>query len=143
MSLDSVLASLRPELADKARVHMDRCWKKGLALAITSGWRSPAEQMTLFRLGRQQTLDGLWHIADPSKVVTNAMPDRAPHCRGAAYDVVPLVKEKAAWDRLDLFQAIADCAQGLGLVWGGSWPKFKDLPHFELEGWRSLPLKEK
>ena len=83
---------------------------------------------------------GIWSVTDHGITVTNAMPDKAPHCRGAAYDLCPLVNEKPAWDRLDLFQAIASFAPP-GLTWGGSW-KFRDLPHFELPNWRDLPLKD-
>lgn len=143
MSIDHVLVGLLPELAEKAREHLRRCAEKQIAVALTSGWRSPQEQMALYEKGREINSAGVWHVIDPRLVVTNAMPSQAPHCRGAAYDMVPIVNEKAAWDRLDLFQAIADCAHDLGLVWGGSWTRFKDMPHFELPYWRGLPLKEK
>lgn len=143
MSIESVLSGLLPELAEKAREHLRRCDVKGIHIALTSGWRSPEQQIALYMKGREKGPDGQFHIIRPHEVVTNAMPSQAPHCRGAAYDVCPVVNEKAAWDRLDLFQAIADCAHDLGLTWGGSWPRFKDLPHFELPYWRSLPLKEK
>jgi peptidoglycan L-alanyl-D-glutamate endopeptidase CwlK len=123
---------LLPELAAKAKLHRAACAARGLSIVFTSGWRSPEEQTKLYAQGR--TL--------PGHIVTNALPEKAPHCRGAAYDLVPIFDEQAAWDRLDLFQAAADFARGLGLVWGGTWPKLKDLPHFELPGWRELPLKE-
>jgi len=141
VSLDAVLAGLLPDLAARARLHLSRCSAKGIQIAVTSGWRSPVEQIALYAKGRARTAQG-WVVTDQRVIVTNALPDKAPHCRGAAYDVCPIVNEKAAWDRLDLFQAVADAAPP-GLVWGGSWRNFKDLPHYELPNWRDLPLKEK
>jgi peptidoglycan L-alanyl-D-glutamate endopeptidase CwlK len=141
MNLESVLAGLLPELAALARLHLGRCSARGITVALTSGWRSPMEQIALYAKGRARTPTG-WVVTDQRVIVTNALPDKAPHCRGAAYDICPIVAERAAWDRLDLFQAVADAAPP-GLVWGGSWPRFKDLPHYELPSWRSLPLKEK
>lgn len=136
------LAGVLPALQDLARQHLLRCEAKGLTVVVTSGWRSPQEQMDCYSKGRRMNLSGVWEIVKPGEIVTHAMPAQAPHCRGAAYDVCPIVAEKCAWDRLDLFQAIADCAAGLPLVWGGRFQNFKDLPHYELPTWRALPLKE-
>lgn len=157
--VEEKIVQLHKDLQPKLRQHLSRCQSKGVSVALTSGWRSPQEQWAIYARGREQrtaqgfvvtpsdpdyfTLKGgTWVVVDHSKVVTNATPEHAPHCRGAAYDLCPVVNERAAWDRLDLFQMIADCATGLGLTWGGSWPKFKDMPHFELPNWRGLPLKE-
>ena len=135
------LSGLLPEMRVVAILHLARIEARGLTAIVTSGWRSPQEQVALYEQGRKLDALGIWQVDDHAHVVTNALPARAPHCRGAAYDLCPIVAEKCAWDRLDLFQAIADCARGLPLVWGGSW-KFKDLPHFEMPNWRDLPLKE-
>jgi len=141
MSLEDVLGKLLPELAGLCRLHLDRCERRGIKIAVTSGWRSPDEQTALYAKGRVYE-NGVWRVVDQRIIVTNALPDKAPHCRGAAYDIVPVIAEKPAWDRLDMFQAVADQAKGLPLVWGGSWQRFKDLPHYELPNWRDLPLKE-
>jgi len=126
-----------------ASIHLRRCELRGIVVIVTSGWRSPDEQMNLFAKGRQMDpATGVWNIVDRRLVVTNAMPNEAPHCRGAAYDICPLVAEKPAWDRLDLFQAVAECRPS-ELAWGGAWQgNFKDHPHFELFNWRNLPLKD-
>jgi len=83
-----------------------------------------------------------WVVVRPHEIVTFALPDSAPHCKGAAYDIAPLVNEIPAWHRLDLFQAVADLSIGLSLVWGGHWDRIKDLPHYELPGHREMPIKE-
>jgi len=137
------LAGLLATFLPTALLHLARCERRGVAVLVTSGWRSPIEQMNLFSRGRcLNPVTGVWVVSDQAQVVTNAMPDKAPHCRGAAYDFCPLVDERPAWGRLDLFQVIADCSVGLGLTWGGSWLKIKDMPHFELPTWRDLPIKE-
>lgn len=141
MSLDKLLSGLLPELAAKARIHLARCDGKGIGVAVTSGWRTPTEQLALYAKGRARTPDG-WVVLRPHEIVTFATPEHAPHCKGAAYDIVPIVDEMPAWHRLDLFQAVADLSLGLGLVWGGHWDRIKDLPHYELPGWRELPIKE-
>lgn len=143
MSLDRLLAELIPECADLCRRHLAACHNVGIELAVTAGFRTPAEQMALYTKGRlyNATAEG-WTVVDPKRVVTNALPVYAPHCRGAAYDVVPIVEEKARWDRIDLFTRVGEIGEELGLTWGGRWPKLKDMPHFELPGWKLLPFKE-
>lgn len=135
-----IIEGLLPELAELAREHRRRAENLGLDIVFTAGARTAAEQTALFGKGRVQDVQGVWHVMDPRKVVTNALPAQAPHCRRAAYDLVPIVAEKAAWDRLDLFAELGRIGKELGLTWGGDWPKLKDMPHFELPGWRSFPL---
>lgn len=136
---DLLIEGLRPELAALARQHRARAHALGIDVVFTAGARTAAEQTALFAKGR--VLDGgTWQVTDPHKIVTNAMPAQAPHCRAAAYDLVPIVDERAAWDRLDLFAELGRIGKELGLTWGGDWPKLKDMPHFELPGWRSFPM---
>src|SRR5437868_3369367 len=136
---DLIIEGLHLDLQPKAREHRRRCETRGIELLFTAGARSWAEQMKLFEQGRAASPHG-WVVVDAAKVVTNATPEHAPHCRLAAYDVVPIVKERPAWDRLDLFAEVGRIGKELGLVWGGDWPKLKDCPHFELPNWRELPL---
>lgn len=134
-----IIESLHVELQPLARTHRDVAHHLGLDIIFTAGRRTWAEQMAAYGKGRSMTPHG-WIVSDPAKLVTFALPEQAPHCRGAAYDIVPIVKERAAWDRLDLFAELGRIGKELGLVWGGDWPKLKDCPHFELPGWRSLPM---
>lgn len=143
MKPEEIIAGLLPEVAFKAREHLAKCFALGIDLLVTSGWRSSAQQMVEFTKGRVfNATQGIWHVVEPKRVSTNAMPDHAPHCRGAAYDLVPVVNGHAAWDNLELFQRVGEVGEKLGLVWGGRWPKLKDMPHFEIPNWRGLPLKE-
>lgn len=137
---DLLINGLHAELAPKARIHRERAHLMGIDIVFTAGFRSPQEQFALFQKGRGMDAGGVWHVTDPHLVITNAMPSQGPHCRRAAYDVVPIVNERAAWDRLDLFAELGRIGKELGLVWGGDWPKLKDMPHFELPGWRLLEM---
>jgi peptidoglycan L-alanyl-D-glutamate endopeptidase CwlK len=135
-----LIEGLHVDLQPKAREHRHRAHVLGIDIVFTAGRRTFAEQIDAYRKGRAQSPDG-WHVIDPAKVVTQALPEHAPHCRGAAYDLVPIVHERAAWDRLDLFAELGRIGRELGLAWGGDWPRMRDMPHFELPYWRSLPLE--
>lgn len=135
MNRAELINQLHPQLQPLALEHARRAETAGIAIVFTSGFRSPAEQQALFEKGRTNSA-----VSNPREVVTNATPEHAPHCRRAAYDLVPIIAEKAAWDRVDLFAKLGAIGKDLGLVWGGDWPKLKDMPHFELPGWRLLPF---
>jgi hypothetical protein len=153
-------AGLRPELATLARKHRDACRAAHLHVQFESGYRAPAVQDALYRHGRQLTEHG-WVVVDPHAVVTNATADRSPHCRGAAYDLWLLfghagedhlrnatMDPKDGWGPAEIEQqttlwgAVVRIGTELGLVAGASWPRLRDFPHFEIKGWRELPLKE-
>jgi peptidoglycan L-alanyl-D-glutamate endopeptidase CwlK len=135
-----LIEGLHADMQPKAREHRKRANAMGIDIVFTSGYRTPAEQMVAFSKGRALDASGLWHVVDPRKVVTNALPAQAPHCRRGAYDIAPIVNEHVAWDRLDLFAELGRIGKELDLVWGGDWQKLKDMPHFELVYWRSLPV---
>lgn len=130
------MAGLNPELAALAIRHRTACERAGIPLVFLSGRRTWQEQMDLYAKGRARTAEG-WIVVDAHEVVTMALPDRDPHCIGAAYDCAPAPGHRVDWNRLDLFQRVAQLAPA-GLVWGGTWPKLRDLSHYEMVGWRTL-----
>lgn len=136
-----ILAGLRKELVEMAIEHRAAVEKQlGIPFVIFSGRRSPEEQLALYAKGRKVTADGLWVVEDPHLIVTNALPDHTPHVVGAAYDAAPAPGHRIDWNRIDLFEKVGRLAP-VGLTWGGSWPRFKDLCHYELTGWRHLPTQ--
>lgn len=112
---------------------------------ISQGLRTFAEQNALYAQGR--TIAG--------KKVTNAKGGESIHNYGFAVDIVLIIDGKtASWDtRKDWDKdGIADWDECVkifakyGWSWGGSWQKFKDMPHFEKIGfnnWRILIKKPK
>lgn len=151
---DLLIEGLHLDLQPKAREHRERCHRLGIEIVFRAGFRTWAEQMTEYEKGRARTPGG-WVVVDDDLVVTRALPDRAPHCRGAAYDCYPLYKERAAtmdprhgWSHGEIeaqmrlwLEVVRIGADELGLGAGARWPKLKDFPHFEMPGWRSLPLE--
>ena len=90
---------------------------QGFALRVTSGFRSFAEQDTLYAQGR--TL--------PGNIVTNARGGESLHNYGCAFDVVDRYKGyNIDWAKLGAL------GKSLGLEWGGDWKSFVDKPHFQI-----------
>lgn len=136
---EQLLAGLLSALAGKARAHLARAEAAGIPMRLISGRRTPREQLDLYAKGRELR-EGVWVVTAPELVITRALPDQSPHCAGAAYDAAPVGPGgQVLWERLDLFEQLGQLGQDVGLVWGGSWPRFRDMPHFELRRWRSLP----
>lgn len=86
---------------------------------ITEGIRTRERQAQLLRAGASRTM-------------------RSRHLTGHAIDVAALVGGRLRWD-WPLYPPIADAfkaaavEQGVALVWGGDWKRFRDGPHFELK----------
>ena len=61
------------------------------------------------------------------------------HLTGHAVDIAPVLGGSIPWDTWEMFEALADLVkaeakrQGVKLVWGGDWPRFRDGPHYELD----------
>jgi peptidoglycan L-alanyl-D-glutamate endopeptidase CwlK len=97
----------------------------GKTLLLTCTYRSPAEQQALYAQGRSAPgqivtqLDGVTHFSNH-----NCKPARA-------VDVCVLIGGKVSWDPA-AYAPLGPLAIKYGLVWGGSWPHFKDYPHLEL-----------
>lgn len=49
----------------------------------------------------------------------------------------------ARWAELGRIGIEVAREMNLPIEWGGTWAKFKDKPHFELQGWRDLPAVER
>jgi peptidoglycan L-alanyl-D-glutamate endopeptidase CwlK len=91
----------------------------GIELVITAGYRSQAEQDKLYDQGRTR----------PGPVVTWSRASK--HTEGRAFDLTvkgltPNQVPRQVW------YAIGEVGEALGLKWGGRWRSKKDMPHFEL-----------
>lgn len=97
----------------------------GKHLIVTCTYRSPDEQWELYQHGRSK----------PGPVVTqldgrikrsnhNVKPSRA-------IDFAVVVNGKVSWSDQE-YLIVGPYMERHGLVWGGSWPHFKDYPHVEL-----------
>ena len=86
---------------------------------VTEGLRTTERQRQLVASGASQTM-------------------ASRHLTGHAVDLAARVGGEVRWDwpLYDrLAQAVKKAAadEGVPIVWGGDWPKFRDGPHFELD----------
>jgi hypothetical protein len=153
---DLIIQGLALELQPLARELLRRARLEGLdpVIPATGGARSAADQMRHWSQGRHHDATGRWAYDDPEHhrgVVTNALPERSPHCHRAAVDVellergrvLTLGPELAPAERarqLALYSRLGQIGEELGLVWGGRFTSIHDFDHFELKVWRDLPL---
>lgn len=108
----------------------------GRNLVVTCTYRDPIEQLALFHEGRGQDEHGKWVVQDPAKIVTQLSGEPGQRSRhnakpAEALDVCVCIGGKVTWDPT-AYLPIGPLALKHGLVWGGSWPHFKDYPHLEL-----------
>ncbi len=145
------LAGLLPPLVDAFTRTRARCASAGIDLREVDGFRSPMKQIANFQKGRAFDPEHGWHVVDHALVVTNALPAQAPHCRGAAIDGMifengkpltmdPHLPAAEAARQLLMYTRAGEIGESEGLVWGGRFKSIKDYDHFELPGWRDLPM---
>ena len=88
-------------------------------LRITEGMRTLERQKQLLAAKATKTLN-------------------SRHLTGHAVDLMATVDGAGRWD-WGLYPTLAAVVQqaasdlGVPIVWGGSWPRFRDGPHFELD----------
>ena len=120
------MEDLSPTMQAKAEQFIILCEAKGIEVLVYCSYRSAAEQMELYALGRTK----------PGRVVTWTLSSKHNLTAGGkpaakAFDCVPLKMGKPDWDAAASYKIMGDIGASIGLIWGGRW-KGKDTPHFEL-----------
>lgn len=115
------LATVDPRLQEIAELALTLT-KVDFGIPASGGLRTEEEQNKLYHNGKSQ-LDGY--------------KKKSYHQTGKALDVYAFVDGRASWDEYHLSQvatAMLAAASQLGykLEWGGHWPNFVDMPHFQL-----------
>ncbi len=137
------LDKLVPELKQKAQQFLQKCKEAGLNVQIYYTFRTKEEQQALYMQGRD-TLEnvnkarkqaGLAPISQSENKIVTQTKDSA-HMYGVAFDFAPVKDGKFQWNDTQQFTKAGKIAESLGLVWGGSWTSFKDMPHVELPNWQ-------
>lgn len=119
---DRRIAKLHPLVRAKAKEFIIRAERElGIKLRVSSGYRSWAEQRSLYNQGR--TAKG--------KIITNAQAGQSYHNYGLAIDVVEIKNGKAIWNNPN-WNRIAELGKSIGFEWGGDWRSIKDKPHFQM-----------
>jgi peptidoglycan L-alanyl-D-glutamate endopeptidase CwlK len=142
------IALLHPEVRGEVTNIIEEC---DIALTgrakvrVTQGLRTFAEQDDLYAMGRTK----------PGKKVTNAKGGQSIHNYGFAVDICLIIDGKTAswdnakdWDNDQIadWQECVNIFKKHGWNWGGDWKSFKDLPHFEKNGfgdWKILQTKKR
>ena len=124
------LAEVNPQLANRIRRTAADLKAQGINVMVTSGYRSFAEQNELYAQGRTK----------PGDIVTKAKGGQSLHNYGLAVDLVPLdSKGQPNWNVPEsTWQKIGTAGKKQGLEWGGDWQSFKDRPHMQMTGGKSI-----
>jgi len=126
------LDDLHPTVKLKALGHIAACNNAGISLLITCTYRDAAEQARLYAQGR----------TTPGAKVTNAKPGQSFHNYRLAYDVVLMQFGKPVWktsgEAAKLWEKVGVLGEAQGLEWAGRWKTFKEFPHFQWSGGKTL-----
>jgi peptidoglycan L-alanyl-D-glutamate endopeptidase CwlK len=154
------IEDLVPEVQEMAREHVLRCADAKIELLIYCTLRDAGEQARLYRQGRtpdqvQVKIDQLRSQGFPQLAqlladaegqtgakVTFAGPGESFHQYAMAYDCVPMVKGKPVWstggESGAIWRTVGDLGKASGLEWAGDWTRFREFPHFQSTGGRSV-----
>lgn len=110
---------------------------------LTCTYRSNEEQLKLYNQpkdGKDNNGNGL--IDEASEKVTQALPGQSPHnfMPSFAFDIgfINTTTQKMDWS-MKYFIQFAECLKKVSsAVESGIYWKFKDAPHHELKGWKSM-----
>lgn len=149
------LKDLTDEMRAKAEMILQACDEAGgFDLLIYCTLRTLEEQARLFRQSRsRKEIDdkirkyhnrGYVFLADIiEKVgpcygehVTNAAPGESWHNYGQAFDAVPLIGGKPAWNYFkakSYWDAYGEAVRQAKLFWAGDWVNFREYPHAQLK----------
>jgi len=114
---------------DRVRAFVFKCNQANIDILITSTYRDNESQNALYAQGRTQ----------PGKIVTNARAGESWHNYRCAVDVVPIINGKPCWDtKNSVWQEVGRIGKEAGLEWAGDWKRFKEFPHFQYTGGKTL-----
>jgi len=115
------IAALHPTVQAKCKAFIEAAHSQNIDVIITSTYRDNESQNALFAQGRTA----------PGPKVTNARGGQSFHNYRVAFDFVPIVNGKAAWNDTELFFKLGAIGEAHGLEWAGRWKTFKELAHMQ------------
>jgi peptidoglycan L-alanyl-D-glutamate endopeptidase CwlK len=113
---------------------MQECKANGIDVLIYCTYRDEQSQNMAYAQGR--TL--------PGAIVTNRRGGESMHQHRVAFDAVPMLHGKPAWDNTTadgkrLWATFGKCGEAVGLEWSGRWSgKLKESAHFQYTGGLNL-----
>ncbi|GAA0892657.1 hypothetical protein GCM10009122_23360 [Fulvivirga kasyanovii] len=122
-----LLLTLDPGFRKKVEKFLEKARKEGIELRVTSAHRTCEEQNELYAQGRTK----------PGDIVTNAVCGKSAHNYRRSVDVVEFKNGKPIWEN-SRWELIGKLGESVGLEWGGRWKSFKDRPHFQDLGGKTV-----
>lgn len=99
------IEDLHPYVAGLCKQFVALCKKEGIDVLITSTYRDKESQAAIYAQGRTKA----------GRIVTYAKPGQSWHNHRLAFDFVPIVNGKAAWNDARLFKRCRAIGESLGL----------------------------
>ena len=123
------LDDLLPPVKVRTEAFIAACDGAGIDLLVTSTYRDVEAQDALYAQGRTK----------PGLIVTKAKGGQSFHNFRCAVDVVPLVNGKPVWnDSAPIWFKVGELGKAAGLEWAGDWKTFRESPHFQYTGGKTL-----
>jgi len=133
------LLDLNSATREKAEQFVSACDEAGIDVLIYCTYRSEKEQDVLYSQGRTTPGNNPRSSKPLGDIVTNARGGESWHNFRAAFDFVPLVNGKAAWNSKELYAKCGAIAESLGLEWAGRWTgRLRETAHCQFRGGLTL-----
>lgn len=127
------LGNVHPSLKEYTIELITRCYREGILVQISSGFRSNEDQANIYGQGRPSYIWNGRKYGSKGSIVSNAQPGTSVHNYGLAIDYFLVSDDgnKSLWTVNDKWRRVAAIAKSMGFEWGGDWTSFKDYPHLQ------------
>jgi peptidoglycan L-alanyl-D-glutamate endopeptidase CwlK len=122
------LEDLHPKVMQMCSEFIKDCDAQGIDILVTSTYRDHESQDALYAQGRTKS----------GAIVTKAKGGQSFHNYKVAFDFVPIVNGKPAWNDSKLFIKCGEIAEKHGLEWAGRWKRFAEMAHCQYTGGLTL-----
>lgn len=143
------LGAVHPMVKEYTSELITRCYKEGIRVQISSGFRSFEEQAHIYGQGRSSYVykgKQYGRLKDGNgkrlSIVSNAKPGSSIHNYGLAIDyfLVSPDGNSSIWTVNNDWRRVAAIAKSMGAEWGGDWSSFRDYPHLQWN--KGLTIKQ-
>lgn len=112
---------------------INRCYKEGVLVQISSGYRSNIDQAYIYGQGRPNYIWNGKKYGSSGSIISHATPGTSIHNYGLALDYFLVSDDgnQSLWTVNDKWRRVASIAKSMGFEWGGDWTSFKDYPHLQ------------
>lgn len=128
------MGGVHPDLKKYTLELITRCYKEGILVQCSSGFRSFEDQARLYGQGRTSYwYKGKQYGNRKEPIVTNAKPGQSVHNYGLAIDYFLVTDDglNAIWTVNTKWKRVAEIGKSMGFEWGGDWKSFPDYPHLQ------------